>query len=1359
MVKLYSIVFFFIVISLSGFSQATISTNHTVDIQGNAGMGICFNVQNTKSNTIKVTSLSTIHGSVLASSTTLKIWINPSPVSGAPGAISAANGWSMVATTTVASSTTTLTTFFPTLAIYIPAGATYGFFVETTHMIGLQTLTGGAGVNTFSNGGVNLTTGDNISYAGTVTSPTFNPYGFVGNITFIDSVVCSGKPTAGTISGINGFCPTQVKSYSLLNNSSQIGTSIIWQSATSLAGPYTTIAGATSSSITRTNTVSTYYRSITTCANGSQKDTSPVFADTLKSFYYCYCASAATSTADTKIESVSFLSTNTVSPSNSTCETYTDYRNISPANAKAGSTFNFSMTNGSCSGNHFPAFGVLYIDLNRDGTFQAGEKIGTTWGASSGLFQTFNTPVTIPFANPKGITGLRVLWYENAPTSACFTYTWGETEDYLINIFVDTIDMAVKSLDTMKSECALSATYPIIFKAANEGSNSIVNPSFSYSINGGTPVTETFSSVLATNVSTYYTFATTANFSTYGAYTIKIWSNNNSDTAKSNDTLSKIVINYPVPPDPIAKHDTVCVGSPSSTVSMTADPNFTTRWYNKSNTQISTASSWTVLNPAATDTFYVRSAFQLTTNVGKPTITDESQIGTTGIGINFNVLASKVLINSVKMKFGSVGIAGIEIRNAANTVVASIGYLVNSIGEQTVPIGVELSAGTGYKMLLATSPGLASISTNFTGFPITLPNVISLTSSNTANQYQYFYDWNITFDKCQSNLVPVYLVYLNSVNSPIKPFAKKKDTFCEYPGKTLDAGNFGCTYKWNDNTINRFLTPIVSGTYIVTITNTSRCNIKDTIKVTINSSPIFSLGNDTTICSGQSTILKSGFTNKGFNHTWSNGKLDPSIVIETPGKYILNVFNTQSNCGYSDTANVYLVPIPSVFLGNDTFICNNGNLKLFAPSDPNYTYKWYDGTTSNQKLVTATVDKLWLEVTDNSSAWGCTNSDTISIKVSTLSKPSLGVDIKTCDPSRIIGLSSTVGLKYNWNTGAISNNISVADNGNYTVTVTEDGTTCSNSDTIKMEFVKTQPLELGPDIITCNKVHTLTAPTGFTSYSWSNGFTNNYTNITSSQTVGLTVSDFCGSKSDQIKLTFETPVSVTLPNDTIICKDYTVSIPSQPTSNQITWSDASHGTSMIIKNTGAYWVRVQNTCGTYSDAIYVIRDSLPVVDFQAKINNKYVNFINNSKSGVKYSWFFGDDSTSSQKNPSHLYLNSGIFTAKLIVENTCGEKEEKSITFTLNGSAISQIDRSNITIYPNPVSEYLNMNADYIENGDFDIKLFSLDGKVVHSESIKINDNILSYRIRVADIANGSYILKLYKQDKIEMNTNINILK
>ena len=46
-----------------------------------------------------------------------------------------------------------------------------------------------------------------------------------------------------------------------------------------------------------------------------------------------------------------------------------------------------------------------------------------------------------------------------------------------------------------------------------------------------------------------------------------------------------------------------------------------------------------------------------------------------------------------------------------------------------------------------------------------------------------------------------------------------------------------------------------------------------------------------------------------------------------------------------------------------------------------------------------------------------------------------------------------------------------------------------------------------------------------------------------------------------------------------------------------------------------------------------------------------------SKDGVKYEWNFGDGSSvSTEANPSHIYLNPGTYTVKLMVMDKKGSK-------------------------------------------------------------------------------------------------------
>jgi gliding motility-associated-like protein len=61
-----------------------------------------------------------------------------------------------------------------------------------------------------------------------------------------------------------------------------------------------------------------------------------------------------------------------------------------------------------------------------------------------------------------------------------------------------------------------------------------------------------------------------------------------------------------------------------------------------------------------------------------------------------------------------------------------------------------------------------------------------------------------------------------------------------------------------------------------------------------------------------------------------------------------------------------------------------------------------------------------------------------------------------------------------------------------------------------------------------------------------------------------------------------------------------------------------------------------------------------------------VQFFNNSTEGDVFFWDFGDNSTSSEADPSHAYLTTGDFTVKLIVSDSEGCKAPDSISFVVS---------------------------------------------------------------------------------------------
>lgn len=108
---------------------------------------------------------------------------------------------------------------------------------------------------------------------------------------------------------------------------------------------------------------------------------------------------------------------------------YNDYTFLS-TNIAQSTNYNLYVT----SGNYYPDYYAVWIDYNSDDDFNdVGEKIGEF--QSSALYQTINFNFSVPPTATLGQTRMRVRCVYNAPSmDPCVDYTYGETEDYTVNI-------------------------------------------------------------------------------------------------------------------------------------------------------------------------------------------------------------------------------------------------------------------------------------------------------------------------------------------------------------------------------------------------------------------------------------------------------------------------------------------------------------------------------------------------------------------------------------------------------------------------------------------------------------------------------------------------------------------------------------------------------------------------------------------------------------------------------------------------------------------------------------------------------------------------------------------------------------
>ncbi len=243
---------------------------------------------------------------------------------------------------------------------------------------------------------------------------------------------CAGQPTPGNTTGPLAACSGANFTLGLQNATIGSGVSYQWQFDN--GGGWTNF-GTDAATQNTTLTVPTSYRCEVTCAGNGTGTSTPITVNLNTDACQCivYAASNATNAADTKIDSIKVngVGYGTLA---TTCETYTF--NTSPGfSLEQGSPATVRVRNGSCSGFHYTAYAALYADFNGDGDFaDVGETLGT-FGPTTALNTVPDFNILIPPAANPGPTRFRAVLAEaGAPPPATGTFTYGETEDFCVDI-------------------------------------------------------------------------------------------------------------------------------------------------------------------------------------------------------------------------------------------------------------------------------------------------------------------------------------------------------------------------------------------------------------------------------------------------------------------------------------------------------------------------------------------------------------------------------------------------------------------------------------------------------------------------------------------------------------------------------------------------------------------------------------------------------------------------------------------------------------------------------------------------------------------------------------------------------------
>lgn len=252
---------------------------------------------------------------------------------------------------------------------------------------------------------------DNVSVAAGsgATTPTVTT-GSVSNITSSTATV-AGNVTAdgGATVTERGIC------YSTSQNPTTANSKVASGSGT----------GSFSANLSGLAANTTYYaRAYAINAQGTSYGSQVSFTTTASTV--TYCASKGSNSSYEWIDLVQFAGINRTSGNDGG---YKDMTSLQATVAR-GTAYTIYFSAGFAS-TAYTEYWAVWIDYNKNGTFEDTEKAASGSSSSSG---TLSASITIPTTATLGVTRMRVSMKYNAAPTACETFSYGEVEDYSVNI-------------------------------------------------------------------------------------------------------------------------------------------------------------------------------------------------------------------------------------------------------------------------------------------------------------------------------------------------------------------------------------------------------------------------------------------------------------------------------------------------------------------------------------------------------------------------------------------------------------------------------------------------------------------------------------------------------------------------------------------------------------------------------------------------------------------------------------------------------------------------------------------------------------------------------------------------------------
>ncbi|MBK9983411.1 MAG: gliding motility-associated C-terminal domain-containing protein [Saprospiraceae bacterium] len=301
-----------------------------------------------------------------------------------------------------------------------------------------------------------------------------------------------------------------------------------------------------------------------------------------------------------------------------------------------------------------------------------------------------------------------------------------------------------------------------------------------------------------------------------------------------------------------------------------------------------------------------------------------------------------------------------------------------------------------------------------------------------------------------------------------------------------------------------------------------------TTSVSINPFPQPVIAGQHVFCTGFSATLDAG---AGYTtYIWNDGSVNQTLDVTSSGTYHVTVTDANGCTGIASSDVTELASLSPLITGTLEF-CEGSGTALDA--GPGYTsYLWSTGATS-QTISVTDGNNYGVMVTD---ADGCSGSTNVNTVMHSLPNVMIGGSTTYCIGGSTILDAGTGYASYLWSDSSTGQTITVSTPGVYSVDVI-DPFGCAGSASAMIDVsTSLHPVIAGNQAFCENGNTTLNAGSGFASYLWSDGSTNQNLFVNVAGDYSVTVSNGPGcSGADTVTVIEVLPPSSQLQSTATLC--------------------------------------------------------------------------------------------------------------------------------------------------------------------------------------------------------------------------------